>query len=176
MFQRLLVVLTPGCVYHYQAVSLDIVLADHFHEMISQPSSPSIYPSQEELRVLHLHLFSMAPASSFPLPGSPVVSLHTQAVQYQLNCAIPSSRDYHDATDSSLRIPVLIRIRLQAVPMAQEYRLNQRDEYPNSPHSGCHAGTRLYIKQSPHGVRQTTDTCRSWSKGNVALVSLLSSE
>ena len=83
--------LTPGCVYHYQAVSLDIVLADHFHEMISQPSSPSIYPSQEELRVLHLHLFSMAPASSFPLPGSPVVSLHTQAVTWYLQFAFFST-------------------------------------------------------------------------------------
>jgi len=55
--------------------------------MISQPSSPSIYPSQEELRVLHLHLFSMAPASSFPFPESPVVSLHTQAVTWYLQFA-----------------------------------------------------------------------------------------
>jgi len=55
--------------------------------MISQPSSPSIYPSQEELRVLHLHLFPMAPASSFPLPGSPAVSLHTQAVTWYLQFA-----------------------------------------------------------------------------------------
>ena len=31
--------------------------------------------------------------------------------QYQLNCAIPSSRNYHDATDSSLKAPVLTRIR-----------------------------------------------------------------
>jgi hypothetical protein len=55
--------------------------------MISQPSSPSIYPSQEELRVLHLHPFSMAPASSFPLPGSPAVFLHTQAVTWYLQFA-----------------------------------------------------------------------------------------
>ena len=33
--------------------------------------------------------------------------------------------NYHDAIDSSLRIPVLIRIRLQAVPIAQEYRLSR---------------------------------------------------
>ena len=52
--------------------------------MISQPSSPSIYPSQEELRVLHLHPFSVAPTSSFPLPGSPVISLHRQAVTWYL--------------------------------------------------------------------------------------------
>ena len=72
--------MTPSCVYHHQAVSLDVVLAGHSHEMVSQPSSPFIYPSQEELRVLHLHPSSVAHTSSFPLPGSPVISLHRQAV------------------------------------------------------------------------------------------------
>ena len=113
--------LTPDCVYHHQGVSLGIVLTGHFHAIISQFSSSSIYLFQEELRVLHLNLFFLAPASSFPLPGSPDVSLHTQAVtwflqfafcsQYQLSCAKPSSRDYNNATDSSLKAPVLTRIR-----------------------------------------------------------------
>ena len=79
--------LTPSCVYHLQAVSLGIFLTGYFHAVFRQPSSPSIYPSQEELRVLHLHLFPMAPASFFPLPGSPVVSLHTQAVTWYLQFA-----------------------------------------------------------------------------------------
>ena len=83
--------LTPICAYHLQAVSLGIVLAGYFHTAFTQPSSPSIYPSQEEHRVLHLHLFSMAPASSFPLPGSPVVSLHTQAVTWYLQFAFFSN-------------------------------------------------------------------------------------
>lgn len=109
MFQRLLVVLTPSCVYHYQAVSLGIVLADHFHEMISQPSSPSIYPSQEELRVLHLHLFSMAPASSFPLPESPVVSLHTQAVTWYLQFAFFSDLEQMQ-TDSCQLGLVMVQV------------------------------------------------------------------
>jgi hypothetical protein len=61
--------------------------------MISQPSSPSIYPSQEELRVLHLHLFPMAPASSFPLPESPVVSLHTQVIIWYLQFAFFSDSE-----------------------------------------------------------------------------------
>jgi hypothetical protein len=39
-----------------------------------------------------------------------------------------SSRNYHDAIDSSLRIPVLIRIRFRAVPMAQEYQLSKGEE------------------------------------------------
>ena len=85
--------LTPCCAYHHQADSLGIVLADHFHEMVSQPSSPSIYPSQEELRVLHLHPFSVVPASSFPLPESPVISLHTQAVTWYLQFAFFSDSE-----------------------------------------------------------------------------------
>ena len=61
--------------------------------MISQPSSPSIYLSQEELRVSHLHLFPMTPASSFPLPESPVLSLHTQAVTWYLQFAFFSDSE-----------------------------------------------------------------------------------
>ena len=76
--------LTPSCVYHHQVVSLGIDLTGNFHEMISQPSSPSISLSQKELRVFLLHHFFLAPASSFPLPESPDVSLHTQAVTWFL--------------------------------------------------------------------------------------------
>ncbi len=82
--------LTPSCVYHHQVVSLGIVLAGHFHEMFSRPSSSSIYPSQEELRVFLLHYFFLAPANSFPLPVSPDVSLHTQAVTWFLQFAFCS--------------------------------------------------------------------------------------
>jgi hypothetical protein len=85
------VVLTPSCAYHLQAVTLGIFLAGYLHAVFTQPSSPSIYPSQEKLRVLHLHLFPMAPASSFPLPGSPAVSLHTQAVTWYLQFAFFSN-------------------------------------------------------------------------------------
>ena len=79
--------LASSCVYHHQAVSLGIFLAGYLHAVFSQPSSPSIYPSQEELRVLQLHLFSVAPASFFLLPGSPHIYLHTQAVTWCLQFA-----------------------------------------------------------------------------------------
>ena len=77
-------VLIPNCAYFLQAVSLNIILAGYLHTAFTQPSSPSIYLSQGGLIVSHLYPFLLAPASSFPLPESPVVSLHTQAVVWYL--------------------------------------------------------------------------------------------
>ena len=72
--------LTPICAYHFQAVSLNIILAGYLHTAFTQPSSPSIYLSQGRLIVFHLYPFLLVPTSSSPLPESPVVSLHTQVL------------------------------------------------------------------------------------------------
>ena len=78
--------LAPICV-HQQAVLLSIILAGYLHTAFTQPSSPSIYLSQRGLIVFHLYHFFLVPASSFSLPESPVVSLHTQAVTWYLQFA-----------------------------------------------------------------------------------------
>ena len=64
-----------------------IILAGYLHTAFTQPSSPSVYLSQGGLIVFHLYPFFLVPASSFPLPESPVVSLHTQAVTWYLQFA-----------------------------------------------------------------------------------------
>jgi len=71
--------LAPICV-HQQAVSLNTILAGYLHTAFTQLSSLSVYLSQRGLIVFHLYHFFLVPASSFPLPESPVVSLHTQVI------------------------------------------------------------------------------------------------
>ncbi len=85
--------LTPNCAYHLQAVSLNIILAGFLHTAFTQPSSPSIYLSQGGLIVFHLYLFLLVPTSSFPLPESPVVSLHIQVVIWYLQFAFFSDSE-----------------------------------------------------------------------------------
>ena len=78
---------------HHQAVSLNIILAGYLHTAFTQLSSLSVYLSQRGLIVFHLYHFFLVPASSFPLPESTVVSLHTQVVIWYLQFAFFSDSE-----------------------------------------------------------------------------------
>ena len=109
MFQGLLVVLTPICAYHFQAVSLNIILAGYLHTAFTQPSSPSIYLSQGGLIVFHLYHFFLVTASSFALSESPVVSLNTQVVIWYLQFAFFSDSEQMQTESCQLGL-VMVKV------------------------------------------------------------------
>ena len=107
--------------------------------------------------------------------------------QYQLNhanhllwrCAL--SRSSHDMINSSLTTPLphlksLYYTHMGGLAVSGSHGLREYTEllWNRNTHSGCHAGTRLYIKQSPQVLRQITDTCQSWFSDRGTLWWLLS--